>query len=266
MSAKKSNNQSSQTLDNRPIAIYTRVSTYRQQVEGISLDAQLAVCEAAAILHMPDAKIVRFADTGSAKNANRSEYQAFAADVRRGRFRMVIAYSPDRLCRNQGDFNKLLSSLEQSKTEIYIHSLGMCSLNPAGKLVLQIMSCFGEFESAQISERTKSAFDHFKRINRRGPGRRPFGWDVDNHDNLIINKSEQAIINLVNSMRRAGTSWDKIASHLNTTTIRPVSSANWTAQKIRQSVMSANSRNEVQAEIELKTLEKNPTDPHLLIL
>ena len=237
-----SNDTFNKANDKRPVAIYRRVSTTRQGQDGLSLDAQKTILERAVMLFMPNNKIIDYFDVKSGKNGNRAGYQSMTADIRRKRFSMVLAVSADRLCRNTGDFSKLISSIEKAETSIYIHELGICSLSPAGKLILQMVSCVGEFETAQVSERTKRAHDHQKRLNQKGPGSRPFGWNVDKDNKLIVNYEEERLINIAIAQRNSGSTWRSISEIFNSSGITPVSSKVWTENKVRQSVINAINR------------------------
>lgn len=250
----KKNQMNAQTKqhDNRPVACYSRVSTRIQFQEGASIEAQKSVLERASALFAPGRKIVFFIDQGSGRNTRRPEYSALLADIRRDRFSMLLAYSTDRLSRNTGDFHRLLQLLESKHVALYLHNLGVASFTPVGKLMLSMLSAVGEFESEQIAARTKVTIQHLASMKKKGPGKRPFGWQVDSENNLVEDPNEQRVIMLANNFRNEGWSWKKISDYMNQLSIRPAESKNWDEYKIRQSVSAANRRIQAIAEVDVQ--------------
>ena len=228
--------------DRRPVACYSRVSTRVQFQDGVSIDAQKSILERASNLFAPGRKLVFFVDQSSGRTPRRPEYQAMLRDIRIGRFSMLLAFSTDRLSRNTGDFHRLVSLLEEKAVALYLHNLGITTLSPAGKLLLTMISAVGEFESEQISQRTKASISHLASLKKKGPGKRPFGWSVDSENNLIEEPNEQRIVMLSNQLRGENWSWKKISTYCNELKIPPPSSSAWDEFKIRQCVMSANRR------------------------
>ena len=246
--AKKPDNGTLKDSDTRPVAIYTRVSTRVQFRDGLSVEAQKSILSRAVDLFAPGRKAVEFVDQSSGRSAKRPEYSAMIRDMKGGRFSMVFAFSTDRLSRNTGDFGRFLQVVESKSIALYIHNLGVTNLSPVGKLLLTMLSAVGEFESDMISQRTKASIEHLAGLRKKGPGHRPFGWQVDEKNNLIEDPNEQRLIMLANQFRAEGWSWRKIAQYANNLDIPPAGSEKWDEFKIRQSVNSANGRHRAIAD------------------
>lgn len=94
-------------------AIYTRVSTSAQEESGTSLDTQMAACEAYCAER--DYQIIgRYSDTHSgAQYRERPALSALRDAVRAGGVDVVVAYSVDRLSRQQAHLYILAEELEE---------------------------------------------------------------------------------------------------------------------------------------------------------
>ena len=90
-----------------------------------------------------------------------------------------------------------------------------------------------QFESDQLSERTKTAMQYKKSKNER-IGSIPYGKRLHkNGKDLLINHTEQEIIKLIFNLKKDGLSLNKIAAHLNRTKHKP-RGVKWYMQTIRR--------------------------------
>lgn len=194
---------------------YIRVSTASQAEEGISLDAQRAKIEAWCIVH--DAELVDcFVDAGiSGKRAdNRPELQdALRAATEAGG--VLVVYSLSRLARSTKDTITIGERLEKAGADLVSLSEQIDTTSAAGKMIFRMLAVMAEFERDLISERTKTALDYKRSNGKKLGGRLPFGWDLaDDGETLIDNATEQKVLRLIQKLRAKGHSLRAIAAEL----------------------------------------------------
>ena len=176
------------------VAIYTRKSTD----EGLdrefnSLDAQRQAVEAYVLSQRGEgwaALPERYDDGGfTGANTDRPAFQRLLADVRAGKVDIVASYKLDRLSRSLADFIQAIKLLEQNGVAFVSVTQGFNTTTSTGRLLMNLLATFGEFERDQISERTR---DKMRASRRRGlfvGGRPVLGYDV-REKKLVINAAE----------------------------------------------------------------------------
>lgn len=132
---------------------YYRVSTDRQGLSGLGLDAQ----RAAVAKHIGAAELVaEFTEIESGRKNDRAQLAAALATAKRTKSTLVIA-KLDRLARNV----HFVSGLLESNVPF------VCADMPeADRTFLQMMAVFAEWEARKISERTKAALAQIKAQGR----------------------------------------------------------------------------------------------------
>ena len=179
-------------------AIYTRKSTDEGlDQEFNSLDAQREAAEAyiASQRHegwvcLPD----QYDDGGfTGANTERPALQRLLSDIKEGGIDCVLVYKVDRLSRSLMDFARLMESFEA-------HGVSFCSVtqqfNSAtsmGRLTLNILLSFAQFEREIISERTRDKIAAAKRKGKWVGGIPVLGYDIDpKGGKLVVNDEEGA--------------------------------------------------------------------------
>jgi len=133
---------------------YYRVSTDRQGMSGLGLDAQ----RAAVARHIGQAELVaEFTEVESGRKNDREELAHAMSLAKRTKATLVIA-KLDRLARNV----HFISGLLESGVPF------VCADMPeADRTFLQMMAVFAELEARKISERTKAALAQIKAQGRK---------------------------------------------------------------------------------------------------
>ena len=101
----------------------------------------------------------------SGGNADRPALKKLLADIEAQRIDAVVCYKLDRLSRSLLDFAKLLGIFEQRKVIFVSVTQQFCTTNSMGKLLLNILMSFSEFERSMTSERTR---DKIAATRRKG--------------------------------------------------------------------------------------------------
>lgn len=133
---------------------YYRVSTDRQGMSGLGLDAQ----RAAVASHIGKAELVaEFTEVESGRKNDREQLAHAMSLAKRTKATLVIA-KLDRLARNV----HFISGLLESGVPF------VCADMPeADRTFLQMMAVFAELEARKISERTKAALAQIKAQGRK---------------------------------------------------------------------------------------------------
>src|SRR5215467_284531 len=141
-------------------AIYTRKSTEEGlQQEFNSLDAQRESAEAyiAAQKHegwicLPD----RYDDGGfTGGNMDRPALQRLIQDIEAGKIDCVVVYKVDRLSRSLLDFARMMETFDQHQISFVSVTQQFNTATSMGRLVLNVLLSFAQFECEIISERTR---------------------------------------------------------------------------------------------------------------
>jgi len=138
------------------LIVYRRVSTARQGVSGLGLEAQDAAI--ASYAQAATATLLRaYTEVETGKRADRPELAKALADCKRSKAVLVIA-KLDRLARNA----RFLLALIESGVDVAFCDLPSVPPGAVGKFLLTQMAAVAELEAGLISERTKAALAAYK--------------------------------------------------------------------------------------------------------
>jgi site-specific DNA recombinase len=178
----------------RRCAIYTRKSREEGlEQEFNTLDAQRDAGEAYVSSQRAEGwevSPVRYDDGGyTGANTERPALQRLIADIKRGVIDVVVVYKIDRLSRSLLDFAKLIEVFDKHHVSLVAVTQQFNTATSLGRLVLNILLSFAQFEREMIAERTR---DKMRAARRRGKwigGTVPFGYDA-REKKLVINDAE----------------------------------------------------------------------------
>jgi DNA invertase Pin-like site-specific DNA recombinase len=182
-------------------AVYTRVSTdERLDMAFNSLDAQreaaLAYIESQkheGWLLVPD----RYDDGGfSGGSMERPGLQRLLRDVEAGRIDVVVVYKVDRLSRALGDFARIVEIFERHNVSFVSVTQAFNTTSSMGRLTLNILLSFAQFEREVIGERIRDKFAASRRKGMWMGGIPPLGYDVRER-RLVVNENEAALVRLI---------------------------------------------------------------------
>jgi site-specific DNA recombinase len=183
-------------------AIYTRKSTEEGlQQEFNTLDAQRESAEAyvRSQAHegwtcLPD----RYDDGGfTGGNMDRPALQRLLADTESGRIDCVVVYKIDRLSRSLLDFAKMMDTFERHRVAFVSTTQQFNSATSMGRLVLNMLLSFAQFEREIISERTRDKIAATRRKGKWTGGHPLLGYDVDARCRLEVNEDEAARVRAI---------------------------------------------------------------------
>src|SRR5947208_13652168 len=149
-------------------AIYTRKSTeHNLDLEFNSLDAQREACEAyiKSQAHEGWRLIPDHYDDGGLSGASldRAALQTMLSDVRVGKITIVVVYKVDRLTRSLTDFAKLVELFDQHQVSFVFVTQSFNTTSSMGRLTLNVLLSFAQFEREVIGERVRDKIAASKR-------------------------------------------------------------------------------------------------------
>ncbi len=162
----RSGHGKSAAKDNRPWAIYIRVSSVGQKEEGVSLeDQELRCTEHARSKGIVVDKVYR--DEGfSAKTLQRPAFQELLGMLSTGVYAGVIVTALDRLTRRLADLLVLIESSNEERWGMLSLADSIDSSTPSGRLILHILGSVAQWERETISERTTNGMAEAMRQGR----------------------------------------------------------------------------------------------------
>jgi DNA invertase Pin-like site-specific DNA recombinase len=153
---------------------YARVSTQDQDAA-----AQIAALESAGCERV-------FQEKASGGRWDRPELHRLLGQLRKGD--VLVVWKLDRLSRSLKDVLAMMEKVDQAGAGFRSLTEAIDTTSPAGRMMMQIVGTFAEFERAMLRERTRSGLDAARAQGRIG-GRRP----------KLKAHQQQEIVLLVNS-------------------------------------------------------------------
>ena len=177
-------------------AIYTRKSTEEGlDMDFNSLDAQREAAEAfiASQRHegwvtVPD----RFDDGGfTGGNMERPALKRLLTEIDAGRIDAIVVYKVDRLSRSLLDFSQIMGRLDAKGCSFVSVTQQFNTTHSMGRLTLNILLSFAQFEREIISERTRDKMAAARKRGKWVGGSLILGYDLDaDPRRLVINEME----------------------------------------------------------------------------
>jgi site-specific DNA recombinase len=184
-------------------AIYTRKSTSEGlEQEFNSLDAQREACEAYVASQKQEGWTclpTTYDDGGfTGGNMDRPALKRLLADVDAGRIDCILVYKVDRLSRSLVDFARIIEILDRHHTSFVSITQQFNTTTSMGRLTLNILLSFAQFEREIIAERTRDKMSAARRKGKWVGGIPVLGYDVDAQGGrLVVNEDEAARVRAV---------------------------------------------------------------------
>ncbi|HEV3443244.1 MAG TPA: recombinase family protein, partial [Gemmataceae bacterium] len=182
-------------------AIYTRKSTEEGlQQEFNSLDAQRESGEAYIKSQAQEGWVClpsRYDDGGfTGGNMDRPAVQRLLADIEAGKIDCVLVYKVDRLSRSLLDFAKMIETFDKYHVSFVSVTQQFNTATSMGRLVLNVLLSFAQFEREIISERTRDKIAAARRKGKWSGGLPILGFDVD-ATKLQVNDDEASRVRAI---------------------------------------------------------------------
>src|SRR5256714_1511273 len=179
-------------------AVYTRKSTeYNLELAFNSLDAQREACEAyiKSQAHEGWRAIPGRYDDGAFSGASldRPALQQLLADVRAGKIDIVLVYKVDRLTRSLADVAKLIELFDAHDVSFVSVTQSFNTRSSMGRLTLNVLLSFAQFERELIGERVRDKIAASKRKGIWVGGPVPLGYAAVDKKIVVIAAEAAAV-------------------------------------------------------------------------
>jgi DNA invertase Pin-like site-specific DNA recombinase len=182
-------------------AIYTRKSSEEGlDMEFNSLEAQREACEAYVASQKAEGWVAirdRYDDGGfSGGTLERPALRQLLADVEAGLIDVIVVYKIDRLSRSLMDFAKLVEVFDRNNVTFVSVTQSFNTTTSMGRLTLNILLSFAQFEREVIGERIRDKFAASRKRGMWMGGYVPMGYDVRDRK-LVVNETEAATVRMI---------------------------------------------------------------------
>lgn len=181
--------------------IYTRKSTEEGLEQDFnSLDAQREACEAYIKSQKNEGWVLldeQYNDGGySGGTMERPAFKKLLKDIENDEIDIVVVYKVDRLTRSLMDFSKIIDVFDTHHTSFVSITQQFNTTTSMGRLTLNILLSFAQFEREVTGERIRDKFAASKKKGLWMGGVVPLGYDKDNRT-LKINEQDSLKIKLI---------------------------------------------------------------------
>src|SRR5437879_1042275 len=184
----------------RPVrcAIYTRVSTeYGLDQEFNSLDAQYDAASAyiKSQAHAGWTLIrSRYDDGGySGGSTDRPDLQRLLDDIRSRKLDVIVVYKVDRLTRSLADFAKLVELFDAHGVSFVSVTQQFNTTTSMGRLTLNVLLSFAQFEREVTSERIRDKIAASKRKGLWVGGIAPLGYETKDRKIVVVEEEAERV-------------------------------------------------------------------------
>lgn len=190
--------------------IYYRVSTKKQGLSGLGLEAQKTIVEN----YIKNSTVIaEFTEIETGKSANRPQLNK-ALECCKLHNAILLVAKLDRLARNL----HFITSLQNANIDFLA-----CDLPTANRLTIHIIAAIAENEALLISQRTKQALAEKKKQGVKLGNPKNNGLTLENiskgcairKENALSNEANKKAGTLITTMRKGGSKWSEIVQQLN---------------------------------------------------
>ena len=172
-------------------AIYTRKSSEEGLEQDFnSLDAQREACAAYILSQASEgwSLLPEYYDDGglSGGTLERPALKRLLTDIEAGKIDIVVVYKVDRLTRSLLDFAKLVETFDVAGTSFVSVTQSFNTTNSMGRLTLNMLLSFAQFEREVTAERIRDKIAASKAKGMWMGGNPPLGYKPDDRSLAIV--------------------------------------------------------------------------------
>ena len=201
--------EATKSTDKVRVAIYSRVSTKREEQEGsseIQRDAYLAL-----VRSRPDWELVDvYSDSYSGLSAEkRPEFMRMINDALEGKIDRILCKSVSRFSRNVAECRKYTDMLLMKNVAVEFEKECLKTDDPTSSFIFSLMCAIAENESRSISENIRWGYrERYKRGEYNLGNNRILGYDCV--DGKLVPNKDADIIRLIYTLFLKGTTVEEI--------------------------------------------------------
>ena len=165
-----------------------------------SLDAQREACAAYILSQAAEGweQVGEHYDDGgwSGGSMERPALKQLLADIEANKVDIIVVYKVDRLTRSLADFAKIVEILDEREASFVSVTQAFNTTNSMGRLTLNVLLSFAQFEREVTGERIRDKIAASKRKGMWMGGPVPIGYRVEDR-HLIIEPAEAATVRMI---------------------------------------------------------------------
>jgi len=218
-------------------AIYTRKSVEEGlDMEFNSLDAQREAGEHYVASQSNNGWVLlpkHYDDGGySGANIKRPALKELLDDCAAGLVNVVVVYKIDRLSRSIYDFAELSKKFDRWGVSFCSVTQDINTSTSSGRMVLNILMTFAQFEREIIGERIRDKVAATRRKGKWSGGNIPLGYRVEDHRLVPVEEQALLVRRIFNECAQNGKQPKEIADLLNQEGLKTKRNASWQEQHI----------------------------------
>ncbi len=219
-------------------ALYIRVSTEEQALEGYSLDAQEEKLMVYCLDVVDDLEVYKiYRDDGfSGRNTRRPAYQQMMEEI--DEWDLMLVVKMDRIHRNTRNFMLMMDELVKRHKEFRSATEDLDTTTAMGRFVVTMIQNIAQLESEQIGERTKIGMSEKAETLTNSPGASrtmgfnpPFGYALDNGLLVPVDSELDTVVRIYEEYL-GGNSLAHIAEGLNRDGLRTKRGTRWSKDNL----------------------------------
>jgi len=217
-------------------AIYTRVSTNKQVIEGYGLEAQLYKCQELIKYKGWEQYPTVYPDEGLSGTLDlsaRPQLKKLVEDAEKGLFNCVVFYSLDRLGRSTKIILHVIDLLSQYNIKIVSCQEHIDTTTASGELMLTFFAGMAQYERRNIRERMKNGSEELRKKTGENGGSLPLGYRRTDGGVIEVHEEEANTVLMIYSARLKGMSMQKIADCLNGLNIKTRRGKKWYSSSVK---------------------------------
>jgi site-specific DNA recombinase len=147
----------------------------------------------------------RYDDGGySGGSTERPALQRLLADVRTGKVDVIVVYKVDRLTRSLADFAKLVELFDNHGVSFVSVTQQFNTTTSMGRLTLNVLLSFAQFEREVTSERIRDKIAASKRKGLWVGGMAPLGYETKDRKIVLVEEEAERVRTIFRSYLRLG--------------------------------------------------------------
>lgn len=215
------------------VAAYIRVSTDEQAEKGNSLNEQKERLEAYCKVMGWQLPIFYTDDGYSAGDLKRPHIIKLINDIKQNKFDVLLTTKLDRLSRNLLELLQTIRLLTSHNCAYVSATESFDTSTAAGRMVLQLLGVFAEFERGRTSERVQDNMTSLAKNTDIALSRPCFGYDVVNR-RYEINEKEAEYVRFMFDLAESGYGTRSIAKELNYKNVLTKQGKLWDSTNVRR--------------------------------
>ena len=230
---KKTRQRENLYVEKLNVAAYARVST-KFEKQAFSLDSQIKYYTDYIIRNNNWNFIKVYSDDGvsGTKLKNRDGFVEMVNDAMNGKIDLIYTKSVSRFARNTIDLLSVVRTLKEKGVTIVFEEENINTSTLEGELLLSVLASVAQTEADNLSEHIALGYEMSRRLGKPTKTLRPYGYNFNKENKLIINKKEAKVVKLMFEMALNGESSNGIATYFNQNKIKSQKNAGWSGSTI----------------------------------